>query len=91
MFDVFWVLFGVVLGGGFWPQVSTVCVCVCARARARVASYTLRQARSPNPCCNGKGRSVTYSDCVSVALVIQHYIHIMSPVTCPTVPIFSRF
>jgi len=30
MFDVFWVLFGVVvLGGGFWPQVSIVCVCVC--------------------------------------------------------------
>ena len=31
MFDVFWVLFGVVvLGGGSWPQVSIVCVCVCA-------------------------------------------------------------
>jgi len=28
MFDVFWVLFGVVvLGGGFWPQVSIVSVC----------------------------------------------------------------
>ena len=31
MFEVFWVLFGVVvLGGGFWPQVSIVCVCVRA-------------------------------------------------------------
>jgi len=30
MFDVFWFLFGVVLGGGFWPQVSIVCVCVRA-------------------------------------------------------------
>ena len=31
MFDVFWVLFGVVvLGGGFWPQVSILCVCVRA-------------------------------------------------------------
>ena len=28
MFDVFWVPFGVVLGGGFWPQVSILCVCV---------------------------------------------------------------
>ena len=30
MFDVFWFHFRVVvLGGGFWPQVSVVCVCVC--------------------------------------------------------------
>jgi len=28
IFDVFWVLFGVVvLGGVFWPQVSIVCLC----------------------------------------------------------------
>ena len=32
MCDVFWVLFVVVvLSGGFWPQVSIVCVCVCVR------------------------------------------------------------
>jgi len=36
MFDVFWVLFGAVLGGGFWPQVSVVCVCVCARVAWRI-------------------------------------------------------
>jgi len=37
MFDVFWVLFGVVvLGGGFWPQVSILCVCMCVRACVRV-------------------------------------------------------
>ena len=29
MFDVFWVLFRVVLSGGFWPQVSILCVGVC--------------------------------------------------------------
>ena len=29
VFDVFWILFGVVvLSGVFWPQVSIVCVCV---------------------------------------------------------------
>ena len=29
MFDVFWVLFGlVVVGGRFWPQVSILCVFV---------------------------------------------------------------
>jgi len=38
MFDVFWVLFGVVvLGGDFLPQVSIVCVCVCVCVCARVA------------------------------------------------------
>ena len=32
MLDVFWGLFGVVvLGGGFWPQVSVVCVHVAWR------------------------------------------------------------
>jgi len=39
MFDVFWVLFGVVvLGGGFFglrfPLCVCVCVCVCVCARA---------------------------------------------------------
>jgi len=34
MFEVFWVFFGVVLGGGFWPQVSIVCV--CARVAWRI-------------------------------------------------------
>ena len=33
MFDVFWVLFGVVvLGGGFFALGYPLCVCVCARA-----------------------------------------------------------
>ena len=32
MYDVFWVLFWVVvLGGGLWPQVSVVCVGVALR------------------------------------------------------------
>ena len=42
MFDIFWVLFGVVvLGGVFWPQVSIVCVCVgvCVRARAWLGAF----------------------------------------------------
>jgi hypothetical protein len=30
------------------------------------------EARSRNRCCRGKAISITYSECVSVALVIQH-------------------
>jgi hypothetical protein len=30
------------------------------------------EAHSRNHCCRGKSRSITYSDCVSVVLVIQH-------------------
>jgi len=30
------------------------------------------EARSRNRCCSGKTISITYSECVSVALVIQH-------------------
>jgi hypothetical protein len=30
------------------------------------------ELRSLNHCCRGKEMSVTYSECVSVALVIQH-------------------
>ena len=30
------------------------------------------KTRSPNHCCHGKVVSVTHSECISVALVIQH-------------------
>jgi hypothetical protein len=30
------------------------------------------EARSRNHCCRGKAVSITYSECVSAALVIQH-------------------
>ena len=30
------------------------------------------ETRSRNQCCSGKAKSITYSECVSVALVIQH-------------------
>jgi len=35
MFDVFWVLFGVVVLGGCFLISGFHCVCVCVRARAR--------------------------------------------------------
>ena len=49
--------------------------------------------RSRNHCCSGKAINfITYSECVSVALVIQHLKRmrriIFSPVACPSVPYF---
>jgi hypothetical protein len=51
------------------------------------------EARSRNYCYHGEAISITYSECVSVALVIQHVKRmrriILSPVACPAVPYFS--
>jgi hypothetical protein len=50
-------------------------------------------ARSSNHCCRVKAINITYSECVSVALVIQHAKRmrriILSSVACLTVPYFS--
>jgi hypothetical protein len=50
------------------------------------------EACSHNHCCLGKAISITYSECLSVALVIWHAKHmhhiILSPVVCPTLPYF---
>jgi len=45
-----------------------------------------------NHCCRGKAISITYSECVFVALVTQHEKRmrsVMLSVTCPAVPYFS--
>ena len=53
------------------------------------------QARSYNHCCSGKARRIKYSECVSVALVIQHAMRIrrviLSSVARPFVPHISTF
>ena len=51
------------------------------------------EARSHNYCCHGKAISITYSECIFVALVIMHsmcmlYI-VLSSVASPVVPYFS--
>jgi hypothetical protein len=33
------------------------------------------EARSGNHCCNGKALSITYSECVFLALGVQHVVH----------------
>jgi hypothetical protein len=51
------------------------------------------EVRSHNHCCRVKAISITYSECVSVALVIQHAKRmsriILSSVACLIVPYFS--
>jgi hypothetical protein len=51
------------------------------------------EARSRTHCCQGKATSITYSECVSVALVTQHAKRmrriILSSVDCPALPYFS--
>jgi hypothetical protein len=51
------------------------------------------KARSRNRCYRGKAINISYSECVSVALVIQHAKRmrriILSSVGCPTLQYFS--
>jgi hypothetical protein len=51
------------------------------------------EARLLHYFCRGKARSITYSECVSVALVIQHAKctgrTVLPSVACPAVPRFS--
>jgi hypothetical protein len=55
------------------------------------------QARSRNHCCRGKAISITYSECVFVALVIQHAkgthraIGLLSSVACLVLPYFPHY
>jgi len=51
IFDVFWFLFGVlVLGGGFWPQVSILCACARARAWLGAFDITTGEKKHFNKC-----------------------------------------
>ena len=51
------------------------------------------ELRSFNHCCSESGVNTTYSECVSVALVIKHAVRmrciILSSVDCPPVPYYS--
>jgi hypothetical protein len=44
--------------------------------------YRNMQARSRNHCCCGKAISITYSECVSVAIFIQHAMLMRRIVIC---------
>jgi hypothetical protein len=76
--------------------------CVVVRSNRQVTQFYVVQAmyvqrnteaRSRNQCCRGKAINVTYSECVSVALVIQHAkgmrCIILSSVACLALPHFA--
>ena len=52
------------------------------------------ESRSGNHCCSRKRMSITYSECVFVASVIQHAKRVslimLWSVACPAVPYFFR-
>ena len=76
----------------YWLFVWTYCFCSLA-IQARYCTCK-RNTRAPslNRCFCAKVRSITCSECVSVALVIQHTIRmrriISSSVACPALPYF---
>jgi hypothetical protein len=61
----------------------------------RTGNYVQRntEARSCNQCCHRKAISITYSECVFVALVTQHAMRmrrtVLSSVNFVTLPYFS--
>jgi len=53
-------------------------------AYTRKAMHVQRntEVRSCNHCCSGKAISIAYSECLSVALVIQHAMRVRHIVIC---------
>ena len=83
----------------FAKDVVTFFVSKCRTAvpknyTTRQATYISRknQARSRSYCCCGKGRTITYSECATVALITQHAMRIilivLSLVICLVLPYF---
>jgi len=58
-------------------------------------TYNVTLRRSCNHCCSGKaiGTCITYSECVSAALIIQHAMHVNHIVICglPGSTLFFHF
>jgi hypothetical protein len=61
--------------------------------QCRWLEHNFKKTRSRNRCNHGKAIRITYSECVSIALGIQHAIRmrriVLPSVACPAVPCFS--
>jgi hypothetical protein len=63
----------------------------CVLKQERQCTYKRNiEARSRNHCCHGKAIGIRYSECVFVALVIQHSrnMHHIISVACLALPYF---
>jgi hypothetical protein len=76
----------------------TVFTCIASKAlQERQCMYIQHntEARSRNHCCRGQAVSITYSECVFVALVIQHAkrmpLIILSSVASPILQYFPHY
>jgi len=67
-------------------------VCCMTRQAVQVRVCCITEARSCNHCCSGKEISITYSECVFVALFIQHVmcvpLVVLSYLVCLVLPHF---
>jgi hypothetical protein len=58
-------------------NVAKACFKCCHCFLRKICAYERNtEARSHNRCCRGKAISITYSECVYVALVIQHAMRV---------------
>jgi hypothetical protein len=58
--------------GTYWVDPSGCPGCLCYRDKRGNVRTTYIEASSCNHCCSGKAISITYFECVFVALVIHH-------------------
>ena len=77
------------------PYNYIACLFILNKTRQTMYVWRNTEARSYNHCCSGRAISVTYSECVSIALIVQPAKRmrpiILSSEECLVPPYFSTF